>query len=81
MMSKETVQRGLDDMLTRELKTYDIRGVIMRCPYCEERTYLMPSALMTHEPRWRITFTITCINCHEDFCVDVERDDVAEVEL
>ena len=80
-MSRETVKRGLDDMLTREPKAYDIRGVIMECPFCGEHTYLMPSVLTTYEPRWRISLTITCVNCHEDFCVDVERDDATEVEL
>ena len=79
-MSRETVERGLEDMMSREQKAYDIRGVVMFCPHCDERTYLMPSVLTTYEPRWRLTFTITCVNCHEDFCVDVERDDVTEVD-
>lgn len=66
---------ALEDMRGRELEQHEIKGQIFDCPHCGSPAYLMPMALLTYEPRWLLSVTVTCPSCGKDICIDVSKDE------
>ena len=73
---KVIITDELRDMESRELKEHQIEGQIFSCPHCGSPTYLMPMALLTYEPRWLLSVTVTCPSCGKDIFIDIDKEDV-----